>query len=55
MDSVCFFGDEMYLLSDNSLMLKVDSDSLATTAQVRKLGPFVNDVKQKDRFWGEYI
>jgi hypothetical protein len=33
MDSVCFFGEDMFLLSDNSLMLRVDPESLHTVAQ----------------------
>jgi hypothetical protein len=52
MDSVCFFGEDMFLLSDNSLMLRVDPESLHTVAQASQqakshlkevLGSFINE------------
>jgi len=35
MENMTFIQDEMYLLSDNSVMLKVDKRSLRTIGQVR--------------------
>ena len=43
MDSVVFIADDMYLLSDNSLMLRVDPENLQTTSQVRFSAEKVED------------